>query len=129
MEIILDQKRLTIDDKQAPASLFLIERFDVPENLKIIIIKIEAGEAPLKSLLVYDSDYNLRAEIHRIVSDKKVLIGLEDIDSSLGTKPGHLPRGEWIFVIQAEEPIQDPSWYCDYQIMGLPQLDSISQEL
>lgn len=129
MEIILDQKRLTIEDKQAPASLFLIERFDVPENLKKLIIKIEAGEAPIKCLLVYDADYNLRAEIQRIVTDKKVMIGLEDKDSSLGTKPGYLPRGEWIFVVQAEEPIADPEWYCDYQIVGLAQLDSVSQEL
>lgn len=86
------------------AGTFILERFNVPKNLRDLQIMIMCVPSEIRFVLVYDSELNLRAELNPLNEVNNICISIHEIHTSLRAKSGPLPPGEWMLAIEREQP-------------------------
>ena len=89
----LSEKEIEIVAHETVATSFVIERFDVPEQLSSLMFRLDVSDHPIDIALIYDSQYNLRAELTGISSKKRFIISEDEMIASKGTKVGTIPEG------------------------------------
>lgn len=120
--VLLHEKNITIPPSQyAKASSFVIDRVEVPADLTSLRLTFSLPQDMVKLLLIYDSHYNLRAEINDIDYQADVRISTESKHTSLGAKSGPLPDGEWIiaFEIDHKQETEDTAPHCHFIVQGI----------
>lgn len=103
----LSEKEIGIIVHETVAASFIIERFDVPEQLSSLMFRLDVSDHPIDSALIYDSQYNLWAELIGITSKKRYIISEAEVNVSNGTKVGIIPAGEWLMAPQIAGKPQD----------------------
>lgn len=117
--LVLEEKKITIPEKShVKSSSFIIERINIPEDLIHLNINITVPENYIKLVLIYDSNYNLRAEISNIHRKKEINIHEDEALTSIGAKPGPIPAGEWIIAFEAEPQSEVSSRTCILTVLG-----------
>ena len=121
----LSEKEIEIVAHETVATSFVIERFDVPEQLSSLMFRLDVSDHPIDIALIYDSQYNLRADLTGISSKKRFIISEDEMIASNGTKVGTIPAGEWLMALQIAGKPQDKHWACRYTIEGFRSDDII----
>ena len=121
----LSEKEIEIIAHKSAATSFVIERFEVPDQLSSLMFRLDVPEHPIDIVLIYDSHYNLRAELTGITAKKRFIISEDEMIASSGTKKGAIPAGEWIMALQIAGKPQDKNWACRYSIEGFMSDDII----
>lgn len=100
---IIEERTIAFPETIYPReSSFVIERFSVPECMRDIQLSVQCSSHQINLMLVYDSQYNLRAEIDRIKDINKLRISIQDIETTIGAKSGPIPAGEWLLAIEIQ---------------------------
>ncbi|MGO4929349.1 hypothetical protein ACTQ5J_12230 [Fundicoccus sp. Sow4_F4] len=121
----LSEKEIEIDAHESAATSFIIERFEVPDLLSSLMFRLDVPEHPIDIVLIYDSQYNLRAELTGITAKKRFIISEDEMLASSGTKVGAIAVGEWIMALQIAGKPHDKNWACRYSIEGFMSDDII----
>ncbi|MGF3077012.1 hypothetical protein ACQV2X_00745 [Facklamia sp. P12945] len=127
----LVNKRLTIKDYEDPSASFIIERLELPATISYLVFEfnIYLGDYAIDSLMAYDSHYNLRIDIQNVCQGRRIILSIDELESSSGTRPGILPSGEWILVFKLADPIPKCEWLFEYSIeakeLSQPSLKNI----
>lgn len=98
--VLLDQLNIIINSKVNKSSSFTIERFYVPEDTSGIKLLIQVPDQYVNLALLYDSAYNLRAEITHFNGGREIRIHEQDYLTSKDAKSGIVPSGEWILAFE-----------------------------
>lgn len=120
--VLLEDRKVTIkQNPYAKASSFIIERVEIPAELSAIAVNLRVPKNMVKLVLIYDSHYNLRAEISNINSPTEIMIAKDRAHTSLGAKSGSLPDGEWIiaFEINYLDKLNDSELSCHFIVRAI----------
>ncbi len=117
--MIIQEKLIRINNIHHKPKQFIIERFNVPENLNGIHIHMGLPEDWVKCVFVYDQDYELRAEYDVVKSQEVIRIYETEEETSLRAKAGPVSPGEWIFAIEVEPEISEDIIEIGYYIEGI----------
>ncbi|MCR8969762.1 hypothetical protein [Facklamia sp. 7083-14-GEN3] len=123
----LISKRLRIKDYEDPAASFIIERIEVPATIGHLVFEFNTFQQgyEIDSIMAYDSQYNLRIDIQNVCQGRRIILSIDEIESSSGTRSGILPSGEWILVFKLADPLPKCEWVIEYTI-GAKELDQLS---
>ncbi|XJS10213.1 hypothetical protein ACF3NG_08745 [Aerococcaceae bacterium WGS1372] len=101
--MLLDKMNIQINNKLSKAASFTIERFFVPEDTAGIKLNLQVPSDYINFVLLYDSAYNLRAEITQFQGGREIRVHELDYLTSPGAKKGVIPSGEWILAFEFNE--------------------------
>ncbi|TLQ41852.1 hypothetical protein FEZ33_04005 [Ruoffia tabacinasalis] len=116
--VLLEKLIIDISQKKfAKASSFIIERFVVPENQDGLMLSFQMAYDYINLILVYDSNYNLRAETTQIHERRVIKIHEQDLYTSNEAKAGLIPEGEWIIAFEINnEELPDVESLCMIEV-------------
>ena len=98
---------------------FMIERFNVPEELKGLKIHLNLPEDGVKCVFVYDQVDELRAEYDSVNDKEIVRIYESEEESSLKAVAGPIHQGEWMIALEIDMLEEDKVWEISYYIEGI----------
>lgn len=126
MTKLLLNKKVIIEDINEPAASFIIERFHVPTQTYQLIFELTTycPDYQVASMMVYDSQSNLRLDSQLIGDGRRLKISQDQIDSSACAKAGPMPVGEWIIVFKLFTPLPKEAWLIACQIRAIVNAQS-----
>ncbi|AXY26440.1 hypothetical protein CL176_10790 [Suicoccus acidiformans] len=117
--MLIKRQDVAIKPKDDSTSNFLIERFIVPGNLDGLTLNISLpeGQCVIALILIYDCEYMLRAEYQDVEANRKFVIHEDERISSINTRSGPIPEGEWIIAFEVQNDLSQEQSFT-YQIQG-----------
>lgn len=119
--MIIHQKRVHLNSFANKPNKFIVERVCVPKGLSGLRVKLLAETQLLDCLLVYDTTYNLRAEIGQVTGLDIIVIHEDAMQTSDQAKPGHIPSGEWVIAFEITPNCQKINLNFSYMIEGIKE--------
>lgn len=121
----LSERKIEIVARDSTASSFIIEHFEVPKQLSSLMFRLDVPDHPIDIVLIYDSQYNLRAELSGVSAKKRFVISEDEMIASRGTKVGQIPSGEWMMALQIADVVPATHWVARYTVEGFAADDII----
>lgn len=117
--MIIQQERIHVKTQPTKINKFIVERVMIPENLSGLRIKLLAEANLVEWLLVYDTTYNLRAEMNDINGFEMLVIHESPSQTSSDAKSGAILPGEWLLAFEISDQVQVQTWNFSYLIEGI----------
>lgn len=99
---------------------FVIEHFNLPAGLTGFTIHLDQPECLISTLLIYDSQHQLRYQLNQLMGSQKIRISESKEQSSLSAVSGPIPEGQWIMALELPQDQADFTRKWSYFIEAIP---------
>ena len=116
--MLISDTRIHAISQKYKSTSFIIERFLVPRPMTGLRLEIEVVKDTVATILVYDADFTLRAELQGYPGRHVINIFEQAERTSLKMKAGEIPEGEWTLALDLKKILKEDIVDCRLTVFG-----------